>query len=180
MGLKRTLDLPDDDAGSFDHLITCIYSKSFDIHMFEAATSDGEREVQAAELFALAEKYDVETVMLNIAIGLYAHARANSSEVTKYYVRKYITPERRAVEIAHNYTSRDSILRKVFMDWYSACDVYEDTDLRDWLSTVPEFASDLVVTKSREKQYFMEEEERYIRRLTDKQYRTLKVYILRS
>ena len=172
---KRTMDLPEDDAGSFDHLIKCIYSKSFDMDLFEDATSDSEREVQAAQLFALAEKYDVETVMLNIAIGLYAHAKAKRCD-QKRYPRRYTPPERRAVEIAYEYTSRDSMLRKVFIDWCSVCDVCEDTDLRDWLSTVPEFASDLVVTKSREEQYFMRDEERYIRRLTDKHYKVLRLY----
>ena len=181
VGLKEFLDLPDDNAGLFDHLIACIYSKSFDIHMFEDATSDGEREIKAAELFALAEKYDVETVTLNIAIGLYAHARANRYEQKPPYgYRKNFPPERRAVEIADKSTSRDSILRKVFIDWWSVCDVRGDTDLRNWLSTVPEFASDLVVTKSREEKYFMKNEEDYFRRLTEQQYRTLKVYILCS
>ena len=83
--------------------------------LFEDATSDSEREVQAAQLFALVEKYDVEIVMLNIGMGLYTHARAKRSERIGYS-RKFIPPERRAVEIAHNYTSRDSILRKVFID----------------------------------------------------------------
>ena len=180
VGLKEFLDLPDDNAGLFDHLITCIYSKSFDIQMFEDATSDGEREVKAAELFALAEKYDVETVTFNIAIGLYAHARANRYEKIPYESRKNFPPERLAVEIAEKSTSRDSILRKVFIDWYSVCNVRGDTDLRHWLSTVPEFASDLVVTESREEKYFMMNEEEYFWRLAEKQHRTLKVYILRS
>ena len=180
VGLKETLDLPDDNAGLFDRLITCIYSKSFDIQMFEDATSNGEREVKAAELFALAEKYDVETVTLNIAIGLYAHARENRYEHPPYGHRKNIPPERLAVEIADACTSRDSILRKVFIDWWSVCDVRGDTDLRNWLSTVPEFASDLVVTESREEKYFMRDEEYYLPRLTEKQFRTLKVYLPRS
>lgn len=173
-GSKRTMDLPEDDAGLFGHLIKCIYSERFDMDRFKDATSDSEKEVQAAQLFALAEKYSVETVMLNTGIGLYAHARANRHEVG--YPYKNIPPERRAVEIAYNYTSRDSILRKVFIDWYSVCDVFEDTDLRDWLSTVPEFASDLVVTNSRDQRYFMEVEESYIRRLTDKQCKALRLY----
>ena len=60
------------------------------------------------------------------------------------------------------------------------CDVYEDRDLRDWLPTVPEFASDLVVTKSRQMQYFMKDEEDYISRLTDRQYKVLRLYKLHS
>ena len=178
-GSKRTMDLPEDDAGSFDHLIKCIYSESFDMDMFKDAASDSEREVQAAQLFAIAEKYDVETVMLNIGIGLFAHARANRYKMIQW-TRKYIPPERRAVEIAQEYTSRDSILRKVFIDWFSMCDVCEDTDMRDWLQTVPEFASDLVVTKSREKQYLLSEVENYISRLTDKQLKVLRLYKLHS
>lgn len=167
---KRTMDLPEDDAGTFEPLVSCIYSKSFDIDLFEDATSDSEREVQAAQLFALAEKYDVESVMLNIGIGLYAHARAKRCEQTMY-TRKYTPPERRAVEIAHNYTSRDSILRKVFIDWYSVCEVSADTGLRDWLPNVPEFASDLVVTTSRQRAYFNKED--YLLRLTGKEYKDL-------
>ena len=178
-GSKRTMDLPDDDAGLFDHLVTCIYSKSFDMDLFGDATSDSEKEVQAAQLFALAEKYDVGTVMLNIGIGIYAHAKANRY-VYIAYQHKITPPDRRAVEIAYEYTSRDSMLRKVFIDWYSVCDVCEDTDLRDWLPTVPEFASDLVVTKSRQMQYFMREEEDYISRLTDKQHKVLRSYKLHS
>ena len=58
--------------------------------------------------------------------------------------------------------------------------MYEDKDLRDWLSTVPEFALDLVVTKSRKEEYFMEEEERYISRLTDKQCKALRLYKFHS
>ena len=165
---KRTMDLPDDDAGLFDYLITCIYSKSFNMDLFEDATSNSEREVQAAQLFALAEKYDVETVVLNIGIGLHAHARANPSI---YY--NYTPPERRAVEIAYKYTSRDSILRKVFIDWYSMCDMSEDTGLRDWLPTVPEFASDLLVTTSRHKQYFRINKEGYLLRLKGKEHKDL-------
>lgn len=171
-GSKRTMDLPDDDAGLFDHLVTCIYSKSFDMDLFEDATSDSEREVQAAQLFALAEKYDVERVVLNIGMGLYAYARAKRVEGPAYS-RKYVPPERRAVEIAYEYTSRDSVLRKVFIDWYSVYDMSGDTGLRDWLSTVPEFASDLVVTKSRERRYFLNEENEYKLRLRDKENKAL-------
>lgn len=178
-GSKRTMDLPEDDPGSFDHLIKCIYSESFDMDMFKDATTDSEREVRAAQLFVVAEKYGMETVMLNIGIGLFAYAKAKPFNITDHG-RKFIPPERRAVEIAQEYTSRDSILRKVFIDWFSMCNVREDTDLRDWLQTVPEFASDLVVTKSRQTQYLLKEVEDYISRLTNKKYKVLRFYKVHS
>ena len=131
--------------------------------MFEDASSHSEREVQAAQLFALAEKYGVETVMLNIGIKLHAHGKR----------RARLTPAHRAIEIAYKYTNRDSILRRVFVDWYSVCNVCEDTGLRDWLPTVPEFASDLVVTSSRNRQYFYKDADDYLLRLTGKEYKVL-------
>ena len=161
---ERILDFSEDDPGLFGHLVECIYSKSFSMDMFEDATSNTEREIQAAQLFALAEKYGVETVMLNIGLKLHAHGEKRRQ--MKHYNHVRIPPERRAVEIAYQYTHRDSILRKVFVDWCSACSVGEIRDLRDWLPTVPEFASDLVVTTSREKRYFYMDQKDYLLRLT--------------
>ena len=171
-GSERILDFSDDDPDLFGHLIACIYSKSFSMSMFEDAKSDSEREVQAAQLFVLAEKYGVETVMLNIGIMLHAHGKGRWREVSHYY-KEQLPPERRAVEIAYKYTYRDSILRKVFVDWYSACPVREIRGLRDWLPTVPEFASDLLVTTSREERYFSKSQKEYSLRLTGKEYKDL-------
>ncbi len=165
-GSEPTREFPDDDAGVFNHLIACIYAKTFDMDMFEDNMPDSEIMVQAAQLFALAEKYDVETVMLNICLKLHAHGKVKKQYVTKdgYHGSRLAPPERRAVEIAYNYTHRDSMLRMVFVDWYSVCHVREDTGVRDWLPTVPEFASDLVVA-SPEMQHFYKAEENYLLRL---------------
>ena len=175
-GPERTLDFPNDDADLFGHLIACIYSKSFSMDMFEDATSDSERQIQAAQLFALAEKYDVETVMLNMGIKLHAHGNAPGKKkrpAGSYYETDRFPPERRAVEIAYRDTHRDSILRIVFVDWYSMGGVDDDIGVRDWLSTVPEFASDLVVTRSRQQRYFDKNEDEYLKRLTGKAYKVL-------
>ena len=133
--------------------------------MFEDAKGK-EREVQAAGLFALAEKYAVETVMLNICIKLHAYGKNRERAVGRSY--EPLPPERRAVEIAYKYTHRDSILRRLFMDWYSVCTMSGDTTLRDWLLTVPEFAADLLVTTARKEEYFTKKEASYLLRLTGK------------
>ena len=158
------MDFPDDDAGLFDQLIACIYIKTFDMKMFGDEMSNCEREVQAAQLFALAEKYDVEAVMLNICVKLHAHGRNYKTGYINY-VQRFDPPDRRAVEIAYKYTHRDSILRMVFVDWYSMCNVRKDKGVRDWLPTVPEFASDLVVTTSREQMCFDKDAMSYLVRL---------------
>ena len=161
------LDFSDDDPSIFGHLIECIYSKSFSMDMFEDAKGK-EREVQAARLFALAEKCGVETVMLNIGIKLHAYGKNRQRAVRTTYGDTYepIPPERRAVEIAYKYTHRDSILQRVFKDWYSVCTMSGDTTLRDWLLTVPEFAADLLVTTARKEAYFKRSENDYRFRLT--------------
>ena len=168
---ERILYFPADDADLFGHLIECIYSKSFSMDMFENATSDSEREVQAAQLYVLAEKYGVETVELNIGIKLHAYSKGRVHSVGNKLDR--MPPERRAVEIAYKYTYRNSILRRVFLDWYSLCTVCEDTGLRDWLPTVPDLAADLVVTTSRKNRYFDMEERDYFLRLIGKEYKVL-------
>ena len=168
---EQVLDFSGDDPGLFGHLIQCIYSKSFSMDIFEDAKSDSEREVQAAQLFVLAEKYGVEAVMLSIGIKL--HAYGNDKKHVVNYAYEPIPPERRAVEIAYQYTHRDSILRRVFADWYSSCTMSEDASLRDWLPTVPEYASDLLVTKSRKQEYFKRTEQEYLRRLMGKAYKAL-------
>ncbi len=167
-GSERILDFSGDDPGAFGHLVACIYSKSFSMDIFEDAKSDSEREVQAAQLFVLAEKYGVETVMLNIGIKLHAYSGGRGQRGE--YAKERLPPERRAVEIAYKYTYRDSILRTVFVDWYSACPVREVRSLRDWLPTVPEFASDLLVTASREQRYFYKNKEEYSLRLKGVKY----------
>ena len=139
--------------------------------IFENAKSDSEREVQAAQLFVLAEKYGVEAVMLSIGIKLHAYGKNRERVVNNSY--EPIPPERRAVEIAYQYTHRDSILRWVFVDWYSTCTMSEDASLRDWLPIVPEYASDLLVTRSRSQEYFKFTEKEYLRRLTGKAYKAL-------
>ena len=166
------LDLSGDDPGLFGHLIACIYSKSFSMDIFEDAKSDSEREVQAAQLFVLAEKYGVETVMLNIGMKLHAYSEGRS-RVVGSYIRERIPPEHRAVEIAYKSTYRDSILRKVYLDWYSVCSVREVRSLRDWLLTVPEFAVDLCVTTARDQKYFSKNGNDYLLRLTGKGYNEL-------
>ena len=143
--------------------------------IFEDAKSAGEKEVEAAQLYVLAEKYDVETVMLNICIKLRAHAKGQLRATgSSYYDRKeQVPPERRAVEIAYKYTSRASSLRKVFVDWYVKCNVDKDTGVREWLATVPEFAADLIVTPSRTQGYFDRTEDDYLSRLTGKAYKAV-------
>ena len=166
-GSEQVLDLSDDDPGLFGHLIECIYSKSFSMDQFEDAKSDSKREVQAAQLFVLAEKYGVETVMLNIGMKLHAYSEGRS-RVVRGYTRERLPPERRAVEIAYKHTYRDSILRKVYVDWYSVCPEREVRGLRDWLLTVPEFAVDLCVTTARDQKYFSKNGYEYMLRLTGK------------
>ena len=140
--------------------------------IFEDAKSDGEREVQAAQLFVLAEKYGVETVMLNIGMELHAYSEGRS-RVRRDYIWERLPPERRAVEIAYKYTYRDSILRKVYLDWYSVCPVGDVRGLRDWLFTVPEFAVNLCVTTARDQKYFYKNGNEYLLRLTGKGYNEL-------
>ena len=164
-GSERMLDFSNDDPGLFGHLIACIYSKSFSMDIFEDAKSDSEREVQAAQLFVLAEKCGVETVMLNIGMELYAYSEGRLG-VKRSYHRERLPPERRAVEIAYKYTYCASILRKVYVDWYSVCPEREVRDLHDWLLTVPEFAADLCVTIASDKEYFYQNEKEYLLRLT--------------
>lgn len=126
--------------------------------MFADAKSNSESQIQAAQLFVLAEKYGVKKVMLNIGINLHAYGKAHNN----------VPPERRAVEIAYKHTYPDSILRQVFVDWHSECIDEGDKGLRDWLSTVPEFASSLAVTTSRYMHYLFKSQEEYLLKLQSK------------
>ncbi|KAL6716044.1 hypothetical protein ACLMJK_007006 [Lecanora helva] len=152
-GRERTMTLPDEDPECFNSFLECLYKEYFDYHMlFSGNTEDMQNcLMRCAQLFVLADKYDVESLKANICGNLFSLAkRQPHGNYVRHHGIEVLLPSSEVIAYIYDHTNRGSPLRKTVADWYAWASQPYEFDERfgshfEWLYDIPDFGVDVAL-----------------------------------
>ena len=146
-GSRKMMHLPEDEVDIFEHFVTYLYDHDLKLGMEDGADW---RENQGhlmltVRLYALAEKYDIETLKSKICKDLH---RFIVDGIDDKEDDMPLPPCVAVVEHVYSNTSRSAPIRQIMADWFAWNDKYfwgDDDRSLEWLYGLPEFLFDLVI-----------------------------------
>ena len=153
-GREKVMTLPDDDPGVFEVLVECLYTQTFHFAMFgvsEPAKMTHDCLMRAAQLFILADKYDVEILKSNMYRTFFEFAKSQLNSYPAFL------PSSEMITYIYTNTDRKAPIRKIITDWFAWTteslwlrNLDRDSPDLNWLYTVPDFGVDLAITLNKQ------------------------------
>ncbi|KAL8684621.1 MAG: hypothetical protein Q9224_006229, partial [Gallowayella concinna] len=141
-----SMTLPDDDAIQFDHLVRWLYKRSLDTFLQSAVESGKFRWIRLFEIYLLADRYDI-VPLKNDIMDLCFNVRERRRRGEKSYRALQLEDVKYVLEN----TLRGSQLRRfvvVWATWHVGRDWCNREQAFDWLESVPELSTELVIALS--------------------------------
>lgn len=135
------MTLSEDSALTVERFVQRLYHGRCELADFADVVNTDKCYMQLAELYVLADKYDV--------VRLHNHILDKLFEIEKADVRP---PETSLVEFIYRHTTGDSAFRKLLVAheaMYVDPDCYFDSEASESFIQIPEFAADVAITFSR-------------------------------